>query len=146
MLAIIYAETTKACAHTYTVEPLYCGHHGTTTACPNYRYVYTQLGVWEWDKVCTYSGRDWKWDWMKRAMRVDPDKLGLPKIQNPTWEAVVSTFSITNLNSCLYIPWCVPNTCGFSVISGGIFIAVYNESWMWNYWHGIIEQAPGKTF
>ena len=56
---------------------------------------------------------------MKRAVRVDPDELGLPKIQNPTWEAVVSTFSITNLNSCLYIPWCVPNTCGFS---GGIFI------------------------
>ena len=62
---------------------------------------------------------------MKRAMRVDPDKLGLPKIQNPTWEAVVSTFSITNLNSCLYIPWRVPNTYGFS---GEIFIAVYNYS------------------
>ena len=59
---------------------------------------------------------------MKRAVRVGPDKLGLPKIQNPTWEAVVSTFSTINLNSCLYIPWFVPNTCGFSVISGGIFI------------------------
>ena len=24
----------------YTVEPLYCGHHGTTTACPDYRGIH----------------------------------------------------------------------------------------------------------
>ena len=24
----------------YTVEPLYCGHHGTTTACPDYRCIH----------------------------------------------------------------------------------------------------------
>ena len=30
-------RTTKAHAHTYTVEPFYCGHHGNTTACPSYR-------------------------------------------------------------------------------------------------------------
>ena len=74
---------------------------------------------------------------MKRAVRVDPDKLGLPKIQTQNQEAVVGTFSNTNLNSCLYIPWCVPNTCGFSVICGRIFIdnlQLFIESWMWNYW------------
>ena len=65
---------------------------------------------------------------MKGDVGVDQDKLGLPKIKNPTWEAVVSTFSSINLSSCLYIPWRVPNTCGFSVICGGIFIAVYNYS------------------
>ena len=71
---------------------------------------------------------------MKGAVRVDPDKLGLPKIQNPTWEAVVSTFSTINLNSCLYIPLCVPNTCGFLWWNIHCSLQLFIESWMWNYW------------
>ena len=55
---------------------------------------------------------------------VDPNEIGLSKIFLPQdgWTALKGTCS-PKLPVLAYIPWFVPNTCGFSVTCGGIFIA-----------------------